>query len=234
MSLKKSRILFEDNHLIIVNKLAGELVQGDFTGDKPLLEIVRDYIRVEYDKPGNVFAGLVHRLDRPTSGIVVFAKTSKALTRMNALFEKREVDKRYWTLIKEKPPQEKDRLVHYLKKESAKNKSFVFKKDQNGVKKAALSYSLIAKSDSYFLLEIELETGRHHQIRAQLAAIGCPIKGDLKYGFPRSNNDGSISLHARSLSFTHPVTKETMQIKAPLPKSDNVWKYFNSLDISKI
>lgn len=234
MSLKRSRILFEDNHLIIVNKLSGELVQGDFTGDKPLVEIVRDYIKVKYEKPGNVFVGLVHRLDRPTSGIVVFAKTSKALSRMNALFEKREIDKRYWTLIKEKPPQTKERLVHYLKKDSAKNKSFTYKKEQKGVKKAALSYSILAKSESFYLLEIELETGRHHQIRVQLASIGCPIKGDLKYGFPRSNKDASISLHARSLSFTHPVSKEMVIIKAPLPLSDNVWKYFNSLEISKI
>ncbi len=234
MSLKKARILFEDNHLIIVNKLAGELVQGDFTGDKPLLEIVRDYIKVKYEKPGNVFVGLVHRLDRPTSGIVVFAKTSKALTRMNALFEKRDVDKRYWTLIKEKPRQTTERLVHYLKKDPAKNKSFTYRKEQNGVKKAALSYSVLAKSESFYLLEIELETGRHHQIRVQLASIGCPIKGDLKYGFPRSNKDASISLHARSLSFVHPVSKELINVKAPLPLSDNVWKYFNSLEISKI
>lgn len=234
MSLKKSRILFEDNHLIIVNKLAGELVQGDFTGDKPLLEIVREYIKVKYDKPGNVFAGLVHRLDRPTSGIVVFAKTSKALTRMNAIFEKREVDKRYWTLVKDKPPHESERLVHYLKKDSAKNKSFTFKKDQKAVKKAALTYTVLAKSESYYLLEIELETGRHHQIRAQLSAIGCSIKGDLKYGFPRSNKDASISLHARSISFMHPVSNEPIIIKSPLPESDKVWNYFNSLEISKI
>lgn len=233
MTLKKSRILFEDNHLLIVNKLAGELVQGDFTGDKPLLEIVRDYIKVTYDKPGNVFAGLVHRLDRPTSGIVVFAKTSKALTRMNAIFEKREVDKRYWTLVREKPPQDSERLVHYLRKDAAKNKSFTFKKDQNGVKKAALTYTVLGKSESYFLLEIELETGRHHQIRAQLSAIGCAIKGDLKYGFPRSNKDASISLHARSISFIHPVSNEPLFIKAPLPESDKVWKFFNSLEISK-
>ena len=238
MSLKKSRILFEDNHLIIVNKLAGELVQGDYTGDQPLVEVVREYIRtqhiVQYNKPGNVFTGLVHRLDRPTSGIVVFAKTSKALSRMNAIFEKREVDKRYWALVRENPPKNSERLLHYLRKDGSKNKSFVFDKEQKGVKKAALTYTILAKSESYKLLEIELETGRHHQIRVQLAAIGCPIKGDLKYGFPRSNRDASISLHARSISFQHPVSKEILAIKAPLPDSDNVWKYFNSLEISNI
>ncbi len=234
MSLKKSRILFEDNHLIIVNKLAGELVQGDYTGDQPLVEVVREYIRTQYNKPGNVFTGLVHRLDRPTSGIVVFAKTSKALSRMNAIFEKREVDKRYWALVRENPPKNSERLLHYLRKDGSKNKSFVFDKEQKGVKKAALTYTILAKSESYKLLEIELETGRHHQIRVQLAAIGCPIKGDLKYGFPRSNRDASISLHARSISFQHPVSKEILAIKAPLPDSDNVWKYFNSLEISNI
>lgn len=234
MSLKKSRILFEDNHLIIVNKLAGELVQGDYTGDQPLVEVVREYIRTQYNKPGNVFTGLVHRLDRPTSGIVVFAKTSKALSRMNAIFEKREVDKRYWALVRENPPKNSERLLHYLRKDGSKNKSFVFDKEQKGVKKAALTYTILAKSESYKLLEIELETGRHHQIRVQLAAIGCPIKGDLKYGFPRSNKDASISLHARSISFQHPVSKEILAIKAPLPDSDNVWKYFNSLEISNI
>tara|TARA_R110002124_G_scaffold99087_1_gene244862 strand:+ start:590 stop:1297 length:708 start_codon:yes stop_codon:yes gene_type:complete len=234
LSLKKSRILFEDNHLIIVNKLAGELVQGDYTGDQPLVEVVREYIRTQYNKPGNVFTGLVHRLDRPTSGIVVFAKTSKALSRMNAIFEKREVDKRYWALVRENPPKNSERLLHYLRKDGSKNKSFVFDKEQKGVKKAALTYTILAKSESYKLLEIELETGRHHQIRVQLAAIGCPIKGDLKYGFPRSNRDASISLHARSISFQHPVSKEILAIKAPLPDSDNVWKYFNSLEISNI
>lgn len=231
MSFKASRILFEDNHLLVVNKLAGELVQGDHTGDKPLLEILRDYIKVKYNKPGNVFLGLVHRLDRPTSGLVVFAKTSKALTRMNAIFEKREVAKTYWTLVKEKPVKSEDRLVHFLKKEASKNKSFVFKDDKNGAKKAVLNYETIGQSDSYHLLEIKLETGRHHQIRAQLSKIGSPIKGDLKYGFPRSNNNASISLHARFLEFIHPISKEPIKISAPLPQKDNVWRYFSTLEL---
>jgi 23S rRNA pseudouridine1911/1915/1917 synthase len=220
----KSRILLEDNHLLVVNKQAGELVQGDHTGDTPLLEKVREYIRVTYKKPGNVFTGLVHRLDRPTSGIVVFAKTGKALSRMNAIFEKRELNKIYWALVKQAPPKLNDRLVHYLKKDAKKNKSFSVKKDASGAKKAILQYKQLAQSDSFTLLEIELETGRHHQIRAQLAQIGSPIRGDLKYGFPRSNDDGSISLHARALSFSHPVTKEEINIVAPT-LSDKVWRY---------
>lgn len=233
MKFDTSRILFEDNHLIIINKQAGELVQGDFTGDEPLLEKVRDYIKKKYDKPGNVFTGLVHRLDRPTSGMVIFTKTSKALTRMNAIFEKREVSKTYWALVREKPAEEEERLVHYLKKDAKKNKSFVYPNDKSGAKKAALTYSILAKSESYYLLEVALETGRHHQIRAQLSYIGCPIKGDLKYGFPRSNKDASISLHARYLSFLHPVTKEELKITAPLPKTDKVWNYFSTLGLSK-
>jgi 23S rRNA pseudouridine1911/1915/1917 synthase len=208
----------------VVNKLAGELVQGDHTGDIPLLELVRTYIQEKYNKPGNVFTGLVHRLDRPTSGIVVFAKTSKALARMNAIFEKRDVDKTYWALVKQQPPELKGRLEHYLKKDQKKNKSFVTKAGASEAKKAVLNYEVKASSDSFYLLEIKLETGRHHQIRAQLAAIGAPIRGDLKYGFPRSNDDGSISLHARSVSFVHPVSKEAVFIEADLP-SDKIWKY---------
>lgn len=231
MNFQSSRILFEDNHLIVVNKNAGELVQGDFTGDKPLLELLRDYIKVKYEKPGNVFLGLVHRLDRPTSGVVIFAKTSKALARMNSIFEKREVDKTYWALVREQPPKKQDRLVNYLKKDQKKNKSFSYSNDKNGAKKAVLSYEVLGRSESYHLLEIKLETGRHHQIRAQLAEIGCPIKGDLKYGFPRSNKDASISLHARNISFIHPVSKEAINIEAPLPNSDKVWNYFSTLDL---
>ena len=231
MTFDSSRILFEDNHLIIVNKLAGELVQGDYTGDVPLLEKVREYIRIAYDKPGNVFTGLVHRLDRPTSGIVVFAKTSKALGRMNALFEKREVDKTYWALVREKPLESQARLVDYLKKDQKKNRSFSYPKGTGGTKKAVLNYKVLGKSESYYLLEIKLETGRHHQIRVQLANIGCPIKGDLKYGFPRSNKNASISLHARFLSFQHPVSKEEIKVTAPLPVKDKVWEYFNSLNL---
>tara|TARA_Y100001978_G_scaffold198588_1_gene211284 strand:- start:123 stop:818 length:696 start_codon:yes stop_codon:yes gene_type:complete len=221
------RILFEDNHLIIVNKLAGELVQGDFTGDKPLLEKVRDYIRDTYNKPGNVFCGLVHRLDRPTSGIVVFAKTSKALSRMNKTFEKREVRKIYYAIVQEKPNPAEGRLVHYLKKEAKNNKSYPRPASDQNAKKAELTYKLIADSQRYFLVEVELHTGRHHQIRAQLAAIGCPIKGDLKYGFARSNHDASISLHAGRIQFEHPVGGEPIDIVAANPGEDAIWRIFN-------
>jgi len=223
----QSRILYEDNHLIVINKEAGELVQGDITGDTPLLEKVREYIREEYNKPGNVFTGLIHRLDRPTSGIVVFAKTSKALARMNALFEKREVDKVYWALVKEKPEKTAEKLQHFLKKNPKKNRSYPVPVSDNNGKKAILHYKFLQSSQSFHLLEIRLETGRHHQIRAQLAAIGSPIKGDLKYGFPRSNQDASISLHARYISFVHPVSKDTVQLTAPLPEGDKAWRYFS-------
>ncbi len=222
----RERILYEDNHLIIVNKEAGELVQGDITGDVPLLEKVREYLREEYKKPGNVFTGLIHRIDRPTSGAVVFAKTSKALARMNALFEKREVDKVYRALVKVKPAAESGRLQHFLKKNQKQNRSYVVPVSDTNGKKAVLNYRLIKSSHSFHLLEIELETGRHHQIRAQLAAIGSPIKGDLKYGFPRSNQDASISLHAYSLSFKHPVGGRYIEIKAPFPYGDKAWHYF--------
>ena len=221
----KKRILFEDNHLIVVNKLPGELVQGDFTGDTPLLEKVRDYIREEYNKPGNVFTGLVHRLDRPTSGIVIFAKTSKALARMNALFEKREVEKIYWAIVKGFPQQEEGRLEHYLKKNQQKNKSEYFFKPVKGGKRAALFYKVIKKLEQYSVLEISLETGRHHQIRVQLSAIGLPIKGDLKYGFSRSNKDAGVCLHAKKVIFEHPVNKENLTIEAPLPTGENIWKF---------
>lgn len=220
-----NRILFEDNHLIVLNKLPGELVQGDFTGDTPLLEKVREYIRLEYNKPGNVFTGLVHRLDRPTSGIVVFAKTSKALARMNAIFEKRDVDKVYWAIVQGQPPQKEDRLVHFLKKDQKKNKSQYFFKEVKGSKKAVLSYKVVKELDHYSLLEIKLETGRHHQIRVQLAAIGCPIKGDLKYGFPRSNKDASVCLHAKKVIFEHPVSGEKLELEAGLPMGENIWKH---------
>lgn len=222
------RILFEDNHLIVLNKLPGELVQGDYTGDKPLLEKVRDYIRDKYDKPGNVFTGLIHRLDRPTSGIVVFAKTSKSLARMNAMFEKREVEKIYWAIVQGVPPKEQDRLVHYLRKDQKKNRSQHFSKNSPGVKKAVLSYKVVQKITNYSLLEVSLETGRHHQIRAQLSSIGFPIKGDLKYGFSRSNKDGSVCLHAKRIIFEHPVQKEQIVINAPLPGSEPIWKHFGN------
>ena len=221
-----SRIIFEDNHLIAVNKLPGELVQGDITGDQPLLEKVREYIRLKYQKPGNVYTGLIHRLDRPTSGIVVFAKTSKALARMNKLFEKREVEKKYWAVVGGVPENEKARLVHFLIKDQKRNKAIFFQSEKPNAKKAILSFKILEKIDHYSLLEVSLETGRHHQIRAQLAAIGHPIKGDLKYGFPRSNRDASISLHAKFLRFEHPVSGEEIVLEAALPEGDGVWKHF--------
>ncbi|WP_233265958.1 RluA family pseudouridine synthase [Formosa sp. L2A11] len=216
------QILFEDNHIIVINKRAGDLVQGDKTGDKPLSDVVKEYIKVKYDKPGNVYLGVVHRLDRPTTGLVIFAKTSKALTRLNAMFVKKEVNKTYWALVHNAPPKEKDTLVNWLKKNPKNNKSTAYIKEIKDSKKAILHYTLLKKLDRYILLEIELETGRHHQIRCQLSNMGCIIKGDLKYGADRSNKDASIHLHARHIQFVHPVTKEDIYITAPLPK-DPVW-----------
>ncbi len=220
-----SRILYEDNHLVVVNKLASEIIQGDKTGDVPLSEEVKLFLKEKYAKPGNVFLGVIHRLDRPVSGVVVFAKTGKALSRMNELVKKREMKKTYWAVVKNMPAQREATLNHYLVRNEKKNKSFVSKKNTEGAKEAVLSYRYLASSDQYHLLEIDLHTGRHHQIRAQLAAIGSPIKGDLKYGFPRSNPDASISLHARSVSFVHPVKKEPLKIEAPVP-DDPLWKFF--------
>jgi len=216
------QILHEDNHLIVVNKRVGDIVQGDKTGDKPLSEVVKEYIKDKYHKPGEVFLGVVHRLDRPTSGIVVFARTSKALTRMNELFSNRETQKTYWAVVKNKPEKVQDTLVHFLKRNEKNNTSKAHVKEVPDSKMARLDYKIIQELNSYFALEIELHTGRHHQIRAQLAAIGCPIKGDLKYGFDRSNPDGGIHLHARKLVFIHPVTKENLQIIAPTP-NDVIW-----------
>ncbi|PID69131.1 MAG: RNA pseudouridine synthase [Flavobacteriales bacterium] len=215
-------ILFEDNHLIIVNKRIGDIVQGDKTGDIPLSEMVKQYIADTYKKPGNVYLGVVHRLDRPTSGVVIFAKTSKALSRLNAMLKKRTIKKSYWAIVKNKPPGQKDTLTHYLLKNPKNNKSTSFTKPTEKAKKAILHYTILNTLDNYFLLEIDLETGRHHQIRAQLAAINCPIKGDLKYGFPRSNKNGGIHLHARKVSFIHPVKKVDMEITAPVP-DDVLW-----------
>ena len=215
-------VLYEDNHLIIVNKRAGDIVQGDKTGDTPLSEIVKEYLKEKYHKPGNVYLGVVHRLDRPTTGLVVFSKTSKALPRLNKLFANKEAKKTYWALVKNAPPKPQDTLIHWLKKNPKNNKSSAFTKELAGSKKAILHYKTLKKLDTYYLLEIELETGRHHQIRSQLASIGCPVKGDLKYGFDRSNPDGSISLHARQLEFEHPVKNEVMTIVAPLPE-DALW-----------
>ncbi|KJD34549.1 pseudouridine synthase [Tamlana nanhaiensis] len=216
-------VLYEDNHLIVVNKRAGDIVQGDKTGDKPLSEVVKEYIAEKYNKPGNVYLGVVHRLDRPTTGIVVFARTSKALPRLNKLFAEKDAKKTYWAVVKNEPPKPKDTLIHWLKKNPKNNKSYPHTKEVKDSKKAILHYEVIKKLNSYYLLEINLETGRHHQIRTQLASIGCPIKGDLKYGFDRSNKDASIHLHARYLTFEHPVKKEPLNIEAPLPL-DAVWE----------
>lgn len=226
-ALPDQSVIFEDNHLIVVSKEAGELVQGDITGDLPLLEKVREYIRKKYNKPGNVYCGLVHRLDRPTSGIVVFAKTGKALARMNKIFHDREVDKTYFALTKIPLKPEKGKLQHHLKKNPKTNKSSAVKPGVKDAKEALLEYEMVGKSDNYFLYRIKLFTGRHHQIRAQFAAAGSPIKGDLKYGFPRSNPDGSISLHAGEIAFTHPVSKENLNFKLRFLGSDKAWAHFN-------
>ncbi|WP_374548383.1 RluA family pseudouridine synthase [Flavobacterium sp.] len=216
------QILHEDNHIIVVNKRVGDIVQGDKTGDKPLSEIVKEYIKEKYNKPGEVFLGVVHRLDRPTTGIVVFARTSKALERLNAMFSNRETQKTYWAVVKNKPPKTSDILVHYLKRNPKNNTSKAHLKEVPDSKKASLDYTIIKELNNYSVLEINLHTGRHHQIRSQLQAIGCPIKGDLKYGFDRSNPDGGIHLHARKLSFIHPVTKEQLTVIAPTP-NDTLW-----------
>ena len=217
------QVLYEDNHLIIVNKRAGDIVQGDKTGDQPLSDVVKEYLKDKYNKPGNVYLGVVHRLDRPTTGIVMFAKTSKALPRLNKLFSEKDAKKTYWAIVKNPPPKTQDTLTHWLKKNPKNNKSYASNKEVAEGKKAVLHYKFLKTLDNYFLLEIELETGRHHQIRSQLASIGCPIKGDLKYGFDRSNPDASIHLHARQLRFTHPVSKNHVAITAPLP-NDPIWK----------
>ncbi|SDT01977.1 RluA family pseudouridine synthase [Winogradskyella sediminis] len=216
------QVIYEDNHIIVVNKRAGDIVQGDKTGDKPLSEVVKSYLKDKYKKEGNVYLGVVHRLDRPTTGIVMFSKTSKALPRLNKLFAEKTAKKTYWAIVKNEPPKTNGTLIHWLKKNPKNNKSTAFKKEIEGSKKAILHYKVIKTLNNFFALEIDLETGRHHQIRVQLASIGCPIKGDLKYGFNRSNKDASISLHARTLRFIHPIKKEEIYITAPLPK-DALW-----------
>jgi len=216
------QVLYEDNHLIAVNKRAGDIVQGDKTGDTPLSDIVKQYLKTRHNKPGNVYLGVAHRLDRPTTGIVVFAKTSKALPRLNKLFAEKDAKKTYWAVVNNMPDKENDTLIHWLKRNPKQNKSYGHIKEVPDSKKAILDYKVIKYLDRYFLLEIDLKTGRHHQIRAQLAAIGCAIKGDLKYGADRSNKDGSIHLHARSLSFIHPVKKELLQLIAA-PPEDSIW-----------
>ncbi len=222
-------VVYEDNHLIIVNKTASEIVQGDKTGDTPLSETVKQYIKEKYAKPGNVFLGVVHRLDRPVSGLVVFAKTSKALARLNEMFRNSEVKKTYWAIVKQRPPQDEGELVNYLVRNEKQNKSYAYDKEVKNSKKAVLHYRLIGHSQNYFLLEVDLKTGRHHQIRCQLAKMGCPIKGDLKYGFARSNPDGSICLHANRVKFVHPVSKELIDVTAPLPPG-NLWNGFEMIE----
>lgn len=220
-------ILYEDNHIIAINKKAGQIVQADKTNDIPLSDLVKKFLKEKYGKPGDVFLGVVHRLDRPVTGVVVFAKTSKALTRMNEIFKTKEAKKTYLAICSTMPPKESDTLTNFIYRDEAKNKSFIRSKETKNTKKAILSYKLIDKSDKYFLLEIDLQTGRHHQIRCQLANIECPIKGDLKYGFPRSNPDTSISLHAVKISFVHPVKKELINIYAPAP-DDKLWNFFTA------
>ncbi len=221
------KVIYEDNHIIVVSKTASEIVQGDKTGDTPLSELVKHYLKEKYNKPGNVFIGVTHRLDRPVSGLVVFAKTSKALARLNEMFKNGDVHKTYWAIVKNCPQETEATLEHYLVRNEKQNKSYAYDREKPGAKKAILHYRLIGHSENYFLLEVDLKTGRHHQIRCQLAKIGCPIKGDLKYGFPRSNPDGSICLHARRVSFIHPVSKELIELEAPLPEG-NLWKGFQS------
>ncbi len=218
-------VLYEDNHVIVVNKKPSDIVQGDKTGDITLPDLIKEYLKEKYDKPGNVFCGVVHRLDRPTSGVVVFAKTSKALSRLNEQFREKETNKIYWAVVENKPQKNTSRLENYLRKNEKQNKSYVVKDEAKDAKKAILNYKLLCSSDKYHLLEVTLETGRHHQIRTQLANIGCIIKGDLKYGAKRSNPDNSIHLHARQLTFTHPTTKELITVVAPVTK-DALWQWF--------
>ncbi|MBN1597351.1 MAG: RluA family pseudouridine synthase [Bacteroidales bacterium] len=220
-------ILYEDNHLIAVNKTCHDLVQKDKTGDDSLIEKIKQYLKKKYKKPGNVFLGVPHRLDRPVSGVVIFAKTSKALTRMSNKFRDGEIQKTYWAIVKQLPVKTEETLSHFIVRDTKKNKSFCFDTEVKNSKLAQLHYRVIANSERYHLLEIDLMTGRHHQIRAQLSCIGSPVKGDLKYGYPRSNPDGGISLHACKIQFEHPVTKENITIEAPLPESDTFWKYFD-------
>ena len=216
-------VIYEDNHIIVVNKESGEIVQGDKTGDAPLSDLVKAYIKEKYRKPGNVFLGVTHRLDRPVSGLVIFAKTSKALSRLNEMFRKGEIHKTYWAIVKNKPKERQGRLTHWIVRNEKQNKSYSYDNEVKDSKKAVLDYRLLASGDNYHILEIHLLTGRHHQIRCQLSAMGCPIKGDLKYGAQRSNPDGSISLLSRHVEFVHPVSKEAIALDAPLPK-DNLWK----------
>ncbi len=219
----ENEILYEDNHIIAINKKSGDLAQGDKTGDTPLVDYVKQYIKEKYNKPGEVFLGIPHRLDRPTSGVLLFARTSKALARLNEMFKKKDFEKTYWAVVKNMPPKQEDTLIHYLNKNQKQNKSYAGT-DKNKGLKCELSYKVIAESDHYFLLEVKPKTGRHHQIRVQLSTIGSPLKGDVKYGFDRPNEDKSIHLHARNISFIHPVSKEKLSITAPVPKNDVLWE----------
>jgi 23S rRNA pseudouridine1911/1915/1917 synthase len=218
-------VLFEDNHLIAINKLVADIVQVDKTGDFSLEEKVKQYIKTKYKKPGDAFLGVVHRIDRPVSGIVLFARTSKALSRLNQMFQDKEIKKTYWAIVKEKPPKDSDTLRHYLVRNTSKNKAFAYDRETKDSKLAILAYKLLDNSENYFLLEIDLQTGRHHQIRCQLAKIGCPVRGDLKYGYPRSLDDGGINLHSRSMEFEHPVTHQPVKILAD-PPEDKLWNFF--------
>ena len=216
------QVLFEDNHIIAINKRCGDIVQGDKTGDKPLSEIVKSFLKTKYSKPGNVYLGIPHRLDRPTSGVVMFAKTSKSLSRLNKIFKDGKVQKYYWAVTKNKPEKQEDTLIHWLRKNEKTNKSTYFEKETVKAKKAVLHYRVLKKLERYFIIEIELVTGRHHQIRCQLSAIGCPVRGDLKYGYDRSNNDGGIDLHAKKIIFEHPINGKKIIIDAPV-RDTKIW-----------
>ena len=220
------KVIYEDNHIIIVSKTVNEIVQGDKTGDETLTDKVKKYIKEKYSKPGEVFLGLTHRLDRPTLGVVIFAKTSKALSRLNAMFRDGEIHKTYWAITSNRPNEDEGTLEDFLKKNEKLNKSFIAKASDKEAKKAILNYKIISVSDRYYLWEINLLTGRHHQIRCQLANIGCPVKGDLKYGYPRSNPDGGLSLHARKVEFIHPVSKKEISVTAEVPEGDKLWEFF--------
>lgn len=226
----KQQILYEDNHILIINKKVGQLVQGDKTGDKSLLELIKNYIKERDQKLGNVFLGLVHRIDRPTSGLVIYAKTSKALSRLTQMVKNREIKKTYWAIVPKEMIPQSQTLTHYLKKNEKNNKAIVYSQETEGAKKAVLTYQILKIMDNYQLLEVDLQTGRHHQIRAQLSKIGVPIKGDLKYGAPRSNPDGGISLHARTLEFIHPVSQELIKINASTPENDKLWRVVEKLN----
>jgi len=222
------QIIYEDNHLIAINKRVSDIVQGDKTGDLSLDEIMKGFLREKYHKQGNVFLGVIHRLDRPVSGVVLFAKTGKALVRMNEQFKERQTEKIYWAVVREKPPKDEDILVHYLLRDREKNKTFVYEQERPGTKRAEMKYRVTGRSQRYYFLEIILFTGRHHQIRAQLSAIGCPVRGDLKYGYPRPDPYGGIHLHARILRFTHPVRSERITLLAD-PPDDPLWRAFSEL-----